>query len=148
MKKAIPFLAAIILSLPVSAQQYLNTSGLNDRPAQKQPTFYDVQRAFNSYWETKTPSSTESENADDDGYQQFKRWEWFAEQRTFPTGVFPSPEILWTQYQDYKSKYASANMNIATAGWSFLGPNVVPGNGGGAGRINCIEFDPTNSNII
>jgi photosystem II stability/assembly factor-like uncharacterized protein len=39
-------------------------------------------------------------------------------------------------------------MNIATAGWSFLGPNVVPGNGGGAGRINCIEFDPTNSNII
>ncbi|MBI3511683.1 MAG: T9SS type A sorting domain-containing protein [Bacteroidetes bacterium] len=148
MKNIYTFFLAALFSFALNAQQYLNQNGLNNRNAQKPANFYDVQRAFNSYWENKTPSDTESENAEDDGYQQFKRWESFAEQRTFPSGNFPSPEILFQQYQAYKNQYPHSNMNVASANWSFFGPNVIPGNGGGAGRINCIAFDPANSNII
>lgn len=137
----------MLLAAASQAQAYLQEEPLQNRPPQKPATFYDVQNAFEHYWERETPSDTESENAEEDGYQQFKRWEAFMEQRTFPTGIFPSPEILFTEYQGYKSHYGQNNRSVA-ANWSFIGPGVVPGNGGGTGRINCLAIDPGNSNIL
>jgi photosystem II stability/assembly factor-like uncharacterized protein len=149
-KKIYALLAfAFFFGTVATAQKYLNNPVLSQRPAEKKVTFWDIQKAFQKEWEDKTPSKIESENSEEGGYQQFKRWEWFVEQRTFPSGNFPSPEILFTEYQQYKTSAMRTSGNqTASANWSFLGPHVIPGNGGGAGRINCITFDPTNSNTI
>ncbi len=143
------FLLAFFFGTIATAQKFMNEPVLSQRPAAKKVTFWDVQKAFADYWQDKTPSDTESENAEDGGYQQYKRWEWFVKQRTYPSGNFPSPDILFTEYQQYKnSPMRNSQNNTTSANWSFIGPHIVPGGGGGAGRINCITFDPTNSNII
>ena len=51
-------------------------------PDKKKINFHDVQKSFNDYWKDKDVSATEQENAEEGGWQQFKRWEWFMEQRT------------------------------------------------------------------
>lgn len=148
MKKLL--VAATILLLvytSAGAQTFLQQSPLQNRPAGKPVRFQEVQQAFDRYWENQSPSDTESENAEEGGYQQFKRWEWFMEQRTFPSGIFPSPEVLYNEYQGYKTQYGSHNARMAS-NWSFIGPHVVPANGGGAGRINCLAFDPANANVL
>lgn len=148
LKKLFP---AAVLSLLLlggaNAQDYMNGQPLENRPAGKPVNMCDVQKAFETFWENHTPSDTEAYNAEEGGYQQFKRWEWFYGQRTFPSGQFPSPEILFQQYQQYKNQYSNQRM-MTTPNWTFMGPAVVPGNGGGAGRINCLEIDPTNSSTL
>ena len=145
----LPSLSGEELGGEVNAQQYLNQPNLQNRPAEKKVTFWDVQKAFNEYWKDKECGKTEGENAEEGGYEQFKRWEAFMKQRTFPSGNFPSPEILFNEHLKFKNADGyKQGMNTAAANWSFIGPGVIPGNGGGSGRLNCIAFDPNNSNII
>src|ERR1051325_747988 len=106
-------------------------------PAKAQ-TFFDIKDHFNEECDNK--------EIDDDGeWNQYKRWESFWEPRTYPNGEFPSPDVLFNEHEKLKS---SKGENTASANWTFIGPHVVPTNGGGAGRLNCIAFDPSNSNII
>lgn len=133
------------------SQQYLNQPSLSERPGSKKVTFWDIERAFNEQWEGKKRGEKESENAKEGGWEQFKRWEWFAKQRTYPSGVFPHPEILFEEHVKLKSAAANKKgMSTAAANWTFKGPKMVPtgGSGAGAGRLNCITFHPTNPNII
>ena len=135
-----------------NAQPYLKP-GMVSVQGQK-PTLHDLQRAFDSYWDEREPNLLhEEENAEEGGYQQFKRWEAFMKQRTFPTGEFPRADILFTEYQKMKNQYANAkggngSNQTQTANWNFIGPHVVPANGGGAGRVNCMTFDPVDPNIL
>jgi photosystem II stability/assembly factor-like uncharacterized protein len=145
MRKNVLLSILILSCATLGAQTYLQQPNLSNR-TDKPVNFWDVQLAFQNYWSGQTPSEEEGENAEEGGYQQFKRWEAFMMQRTFPSGNFPSPEILYSEYLKYKTQYGNARM--MTANWSFFGPDVVPGNGGGAGRINCMEFDPNNANIM
>ncbi|MEW6468942.1 MAG: T9SS type A sorting domain-containing protein [Bacteroidota bacterium] len=150
MRKISSACIAILIAASAGAQTYLNKQpNIVNRPQDKKVNFWDLQRAFEDYWADKDVSDTEGGNAEEGGYQQFKRWEWFFKQRTYPSGEFPSSDILFTEYQKYKEQYAAGkSMFTQAANWSFIGPGVVPGNGGGAGRINCITFHPTNTNII
>jgi len=99
----LPSLSGEGLGGEVSAQQFLNQPNLQNRAAEKKVTFWEVQKAFENYWKDKECGATEGENAGEGGYEQFKRWEAFMKQRTFPSGNFPSPEILFSEYQKYKS---------------------------------------------
>ncbi len=116
-------------------------------PAQTQknfssPTFQNVKNYFEEKCDKK-------EIDDDDEWTQYKRWESFWEERTFPSGEFPSPDILFHEYKKLKSETSSSKgEKTDAANWNFIGPSVVPSNGGGAGRLNCITFDPTDKNII
>ncbi|MBI3501322.1 MAG: T9SS type A sorting domain-containing protein [Bacteroidetes bacterium] len=134
-------LLACIIAFGASAQQ-------PNPPSKNQTTFRDVKSAFENYWKKKDHASVEREDGKDGEWQQYKRWEWFAAQRTFPSGNFPSQNILFTEYQKYKTDFAQRKISAATANWSFIGPHVVPANGGGSGRINCITIDPANDSII
>lgn len=148
MKKLTLFsLFALAVALDASAQSFLQQPDLQNRPAAKKVTFWDVRKAFDTYWAGRTVSSEESENREGGGWNQYKRWEWFAGQRTFPSGNFPDPNILFNEYKTYSNQYAS-RMAASAANWSFIGPQVIPGNGGGAGRVNCMAFDPFNANVI
>lgn len=132
---------------------FANAQQLNQQnmpgPAAKRATFWDVENAFNEYWKDKDGSETEEENADDGEYEQFKRWEAFAKQRTFPSGEFPSPDALYKEYNKYKqSGNFQKGVNAQSSAWTFVGPHVIPTASGGSGRLNCMAFDPTNQNTI
>jgi photosystem II stability/assembly factor-like uncharacterized protein len=139
----------IILSFSIANAQ----SGAKPKSGASKQNFYTVQKAFNKYWENKSKDDVNKEKEDEekDGeWQQFKRWEWFMEQRVYPSGNFFDPEILVNEYIKYKASHPQEKSlnDRSSANWSFVGPGTVPNNGGGAGRIDCITFDPTNSNIL
>lgn len=102
--------------------------------------FYAVQQSFNQFWQGKTIGKGK-------GWKQFKRWEWFMEPRVYPTG---DRTVLLNAAANYKAYHDSIKLQKAPlpGNWTFLGPGTVPTSGGGAGRVNCIRFDPANSNNI
>ncbi|MBI2968607.1 MAG: PKD domain-containing protein, partial [Bacteroidetes bacterium] len=103
--------------------------------------FYDIKQKFEEYWQGKTIRPGK-------GWKPFKRWENFWESRVFPSGTFPKPSIAYEEFTQYKNLQASLKSMLPdNSNWTALGPSVVPTNGG-AGRINCIRFHPTNTNII
>ena len=144
----VSILSLIIFFSSVNAQSGLKKTGLNSFNKGER-NFYDIQKSFNEYWKKKSAVELNKEEDKDGEWQQFKRWEWFAEQRVYPSGNFFDPEILVNEYFKYKAEHpVQKSLGDRTANWSFIGPQTVPGNGGGAGRINCIAFDPNNTNTI
>lgn len=113
--------------------------------------FYDVQKEFNNYWKEKGHVKNHGDVKDsrkkDGGWKQFKRWEWFMEPRVYPSGNRSILNKGITNYNAYRENPERAGVTSA-GNWTFLGPNSVPTNGGGAGRLTCIRFDPVNSNTI
>ncbi|MBL7889976.1 MAG: T9SS type A sorting domain-containing protein [Bacteroidia bacterium] len=118
--------------------------------------FYDVQSSFNTYWKKEErkeklkkifqfSKETEEEN---EGFVIYKRWEHFVEQRVFPSGdrslIQQGSQELERLIND--PTYRSAMQ--AGGNWHLIGATNVPTSGGGAGRLNCVEFHPTNPNVI
>ncbi|MCC7431240.1 hypothetical protein IT568_10380, partial [bacterium] len=116
----------------------------------QQNNFYEIQRAFNDYWEGKTIGKGQ-------GWKPFKRWEAFMEPRVYPTGQIFSQTALWEAWEQKKATFGNGKgaNQISNANWTSMGPAQVitfPGNpnsyGWGSGRINCIATDPNNTNTI
>ncbi len=85
------------------------------------------------------------------GWKQFKRWEYWWEPRTFPTGNFPEPGIEWKETR----KFQQNNNTLTTtsvSSWSELGPKTwtdITGHWNpGIGRINVIMVAPNAPNTI
>jgi PKD repeat protein len=105
--------------------------------------FYDVQNAFNTYW---TGKDTKQKGK---GWKPFKRWEWFTEQRVYPSGNRVQMETaMSTYYAQQLNKPENNERGSSSSDWTFLGASTVPSNGGGAGRCNFIRFDPNDPNIL
>jgi PKD repeat protein len=103
--------------------------------------FYEIQAAFENYWAGKTIQKGK-------GYKAFKRWEHYMEPRVYPSGNITLPSKNYTNYKQWEAELASQGIPKSTNGnWSIIGPIGKP-TGGGAGRLNFIRFDPTNSNTI
>ncbi|MBI5324356.1 MAG: hypothetical protein HZB41_03600, partial [Ignavibacteriae bacterium] len=107
--------------------------------------FYDMQKAFNGYWE-QLPESERK------GWKTYKRWESFWERRVYPTGEFPDANNILKEWQHFRNKKNSDAIQ-ASAQWKLLGPVLNPTSTGGTreqglGRINRIRFQPDNENII
>ena len=116
----------------------------------KSATFYEVQAAFNAYWKDKTPARGQ-------GYKPFKRWEDYMESRVYPSGNMNLTSLTYTNYiewlkNNFVSEYISTTQRSA-ANWIELGPIGSPSGPSpytrtGAGRLNFVRFDPTNSNTM
>ncbi len=118
-------------------QQWMNSF---DNTKASQVNFYDIQKAFKGYWQDKEIEKGK-------GWKQFKRWEDFMEPRVYPSGNFQK-DVLWKEHLKNKN-----NSKSTTANWTLMGPVDTPtdinyGNKRGSGRINCIEFHPTDQNIF
>ena len=109
--------------------------------------FYDIVKEFDTYWKDRLYEKGK-------GYKAFKRWQWFAEPRVFPSGnlKFASRGYALEKYQEFlnenpKLEETSNNLSSASsvANWTPLGPFGSPA-GGGAGRIQVICANPTNTN--
>ncbi|MEN9999793.1 MAG: hypothetical protein RI922_2783 [Bacteroidota bacterium] len=103
--------------------------------------FYDVQQAFNAYWEGKIIEKGK-------GYKAFRRWESYMAPRVYPSGNMTLPSQNYENYLQWENQQGAAGIPKSVAGnWSFLGPTGKPA-GGGVGRLNFVRFDPTNSNTL
>ncbi|PLX03332.1 MAG: glycosyl hydrolase, partial [Marinilabiliales bacterium] len=106
------------------------------------PGFYEQQKAFNEYWKDKEVTRSK-------GWKQFKRWEAFMEPRVFPDGNFDNTAL----FREFNKLNTRTTKGINSSNWEQLGPVDVPINqlsypSKGIGRLNCVAFHPSNSNII
>ncbi len=102
-----------------------------------QENFYDYEQAFQNYWRNKTPDQGK-------GYKPYLRWLEFWRPRVGKTGTFPDMKILWKEAM--LSKQQSIPL-VSSGNWNILGPLRVP-TYGGAGRVNCLAFHPTQPNTL
>jgi photosystem II stability/assembly factor-like uncharacterized protein len=111
------------------------------------PTFREIREAFDKFSQKKQGKRIP-------GWKQYKRWEWFAENRLDPNGYF-DPTLNWKGWLEKQERFCNdiSNFTAAGASWSLLGPVTIPETYnqwgfGGMGRINTIAFHPSNPDII
>ncbi|HEY9114793.1 MAG TPA: T9SS type A sorting domain-containing protein, partial [Bacteroidales bacterium] len=147
MKKLYLLLILSFFALQIIAQQW--TEKLPERGSVAY-TFFDYQKAFNDYWEPfdvkKGYYYENGEKQKAPGWKQFKRWEYFWESRVNQkTGAFPEVDLTKV-YEEYVLD--KQNGRSSSGNWASLGPNSSGGGYAGIGRINCVQFHPTNANIF
>ncbi len=135
------------LSLKISAQATPGTPHyLEMLKDMANNNFFSIQTEFNTYFNGR-------DKGRGSGYNQFKRWEYIAEPRFYPSGnIFNYQAKNLEEYQQYLDNFNISNLpvNYDAGNWISMGPsNHVQGNGwnGGIGRVTCVEFHPTNPNI-
>lgn len=105
--------------------------------------FYNIQDEFNKQWEGKTYEKGR-------GYKQYKRWEYFMEERTYPDGKFMNPQSAWNEWSKFQNTNGNGQ-NKLNGTWTSIGPNSWINGAGwnaGNGRINVVVEDPSNTNTI
>ncbi len=101
--------------------------------------FNEIKQKFDAEWEGK-------EYQKGYGWKQFKRWEHFWQNRVKKDGSFPTPlemEIAYNQHQAALKK--NNNSKRFDEPWQPIGPFDLSN---GLGRINVIQIDPNNSDVI
>ncbi len=146
MKTFLYTLTTIIAFGCISIEAGFSQEWLSNVPAGQRDDFRALQKAFNDYW-----SNREIEKGK--GWKQFKRWEYFWEQRLRGKWEFPTAEYLQKTYETAFTKHKAAEIQGLGADWKEIGPSTVPTNmlsykSSGIGRINCIRFHPTNQNVV
>lgn len=117
--------------------------------------FYEVQKAYRKYEKKKEQKEKiknffrfgKSVEKEDEGYF-FKRWEYFTSQRVYPSGDRTLMQNTAQEIEKLIASHSYKSAMQAGGGWTSIGASTIPLNGGGAGRLNCIRFHPTNQNII
>lgn len=93
-------------------------------------------------------------NADIDtlkGWKQFKRWEWFWEQRLRGESQLPNAMEIKQLAEFYKVLDKTKNSAVQSVTWEKYGPFKTPestGRSQGVGRINDLAISPTNDNYM
>jgi len=139
MNKVILLYYTIFGVLAVHGQAWLNNlSNGKTKQDKTQYNFYDLQNAFNTYWNGRTIERSS-------GYKVFKRWEWFYEPRVYPSGNLPDP-----MHNLKEDKKRQETFKTTAGNWVSLGPTSWTTNSynPGLGRINAIAVHPTNPDII
>ncbi|MFK5855802.1 MAG: PKD domain-containing protein [Bacteroidota bacterium] len=152
MKSTNYFILVIVISFftnTLHAQPW-NAFLPKDKVVTNELSFFDLQKAFNDYWAPKDVIDgyylVDGEKVKAGGWKQFKRWEWYWENRVNPvTGAFPNTSA-WEEYQKIKESYS--NQRSPTGQWTSMGPNNSTGGYAGLGRLNRIGFHPTDNNIL
>lgn len=105
--------------------------------------FREVQKDFNEYWKDRTDYKG-------NGWKIFKRWEYNNSTSVRPDGHLPSIEHIMNEYYRYTKN--AAVTRSASGSWSIIGPVSYPNNNTtqptGLGRVNVIQFHPTDANTI
>ncbi len=107
----------------------------------KNPTFKEIQNAFNTYWETH------DEKAKGSGYKPFKRYEKIWADRVDTNGNLPEGQQLfeaWKHHQSFNQQLSGNDQS----NWYPKGPfNYTQANAqpAGMGRLNNICVDPNNA---
>ncbi|MBL7913615.1 MAG: PKD domain-containing protein [Bacteroidia bacterium] len=109
--------------------------------------FFEVQRSFNEYYNDYVANYRQQFGTDPSrvpGYKQYKRWEYIMAPRVGSDGTRFNPAAVWKESKQYRQQVSAFN----AGNWTFIGPDVVPNGGGGAGRLNFVRIHPTNPDIL
>jgi len=95
--------------------------------------------AFDNYWVNRQVEKGK-------GFMPFSRWKEFTEIRVSGHSRLPSDIYFSEWLKDKQNKSSIGN-------WQYIGADETPleissGERSGSGRVNAVEFDPTNTNII
>ncbi|MDQ1266342.1 MAG: hypothetical protein QG635_1494, partial [Bacteroidota bacterium] len=138
------FFFAVILSFLMTNLFAISQPWYDTLSTTKKNNFYEIQKSFQNYWKDKDHTQKGK------GWKQFKRWEWFWEQRVYPSGEFPNLMQTYSEIRRQKAGISNKTkdklMTIGT--WVNLGPTSSPGGYSGLGRLNVVRENPSNSNII
>jgi photosystem II stability/assembly factor-like uncharacterized protein len=141
---ALLFVCVFVLAIPSLMAQQMQS---NEHES-KTRNFLKIQEAHLQYFDSigvdqKGNYIVSGESRRFGGYKQFKRWEWFWQQRIDPsTGLFPE-----TSAADVRQNIKN-NSRDDDGDWSALGPFSTAGGYSGIGRINAIGFRPGDNNTI
>jgi PKD repeat protein len=125
---------------PEPAKDYSNYPFWIEMMQDHSVNFYEVQKAFNEYWEGR-------EITKGSGWKHFKRWEWWQERHIYPDGTRHESDKVYNAYTKYLQTYPDAKSSGGD--WTNLGPFLIPSKGyEGLGRINAIAFHPTDPDIL
>ncbi len=155
-----------------SANFYTVQSAFYAEWGQREQQLYQAQQdntLLNNKWPGDDPVNPTPMPYMKGGYKQFKRWEAFVEPRVYPSGDLTLPSSSFERFNEYldqnnealaqymqrygapigsqTNRVAAQAPAVLSNPWQFVGPNGFP-TGGGAGRVNCVRFDPTNANIM
>lgn len=118
----------------------LNSVAQNWREMINDPAinFRDVQDAFYAEF-------GDSVGGKGTGWKQFKRWEWFMEQRLNDEGEMPNHRLI---YEELKRAQLQQQFRGGSGNWQLIGPIDEPQNHSGQsiGRVSAIAFHPTDTN--
>ena len=133
----------VAFTVSVAAQAVLNS-----KIKAGQQNFYQIQKAFYDSWKPYHVVNgyyyRNGKKIKARGWKQFKRWEWYWENRVDPqTGAFPGID---EGKVFEKRKISSSVSRSSTGNWTSLGPSTSPGGYEGIGRINCVAFHPSDNN--
>ncbi len=106
--------------------------------------FYDMQNTFEQYVDQHGMQKGM-------GMKPFARWLWFWDSRLDASGQFPPDNIEWTEWNKYIETHQNQGMSNLSGGpnhWIPMGPFKTPGGYSGLGRINCMAFDPVDTNTF
>jgi PKD repeat protein len=106
-------------------------------------------------------SESEEEEGEIPGWEVYKRWEDHMGPRLYPSG---DRSVMINAMNDYLENFYNnssennsgnramsgngTNPTPLAANWAIIGPTTTIPTGGGAGRVNFVRFDPTNTNTI
>jgi hypothetical protein len=120
--------------------------------AQQRPR-YDASKGFIDY-ETKMNNYYKLKGVKHDGYKQWKRLEWYLSTRLDNNGKLVNMQRM---KQEALLKASSMKINddnnleqpnAVSGSWSQVGPTTVNTSNEGIGRVNRLEFHPTDANTL
>ena len=129
----------LVFILPLLSISFLKAQPWNEGIITENPTFFEIQTAFENYWQGKIKDRGM-------GFNVYKRWEWYWEQRVGLSGEFPSPMHNYNEWLKFNQQLH--RRTDFGANWRPLGPTTTPSGYNGLGRLNCIAFHPTDSNTF
>lgn len=151
--KTLLFFALLFSSSLVEAQNWIKPWIKGD------DNFYTIRDAYyrEERREEKRRARRQGEKEDEGAWMHFKRWEYIMAPRVYPSGDLSLPSTNYERFSEYLQQNPAARAQLSAArlsnpstqsfNWSFVGPTGAP-NGGGAGRINAVRFDPQNPNTL
>ncbi len=152
MNKIYRFLLAILVlfAFTINAQNAQTTDWVK-MMQDPEVNFYDVQKAFNTYYTAKKAEMEQNINSPRNergevkvpGFKLYKRWEWFNAPRCGPNGERFDPSLAYREMTQYKKQ----NGDFMAGNWSYIGPPNVT-NMTGAGRCNFVRVHPTTPTTI
>ena len=144
-------LIGLFTFLGSNAQIELHTPWMKElKSSQIGPLTFDaIVSAGNTYWKTH------NKDAKGSGYKPFKRWESQWQNYVDINGFLPSTKDLWNSWEQKilkkQLRTSSSSSMVDESDWYSLGPvdfinrstNYL-----NLGRVNCVNIDPNNPNIM
>ncbi|RYZ50931.1 MAG: T9SS type A sorting domain-containing protein [Sphingobacteriales bacterium] len=149
MKKALLILSAGLMYLPVSAQHWTDVPG---KRMKLEDIRIEQEKRLQQTAEEKKAEKKQSGKIIREGKNyHFSRWLNYWEDHLDEEGYMVSPVKTLVELKAFRNRQQVRRMAKTTldqSQWTFTGPTSSPGGYRGLGRINVIEFHPTNPAIF